>query len=137
MHPSWKIAATIANVTLAMVNVALFLVWLSLVKIEADTPQDSRIYNLDSVAFSISVLEAIVAAVAIGLVILGIFGFNDIRSSANLRAEDTARKIADSEVKKAIQQFRDEREFLLKSSQPSADSESAARKDARKESENA
>lgn len=120
----WKIAGTVLNIVLAAVNIALFFLWWSLVRKEAGAPPPDRTYVLDNVAFSVSVLEVLIAAVGIGLALLGIFGFAEIRNSAELRAETTAKetaaKVASDEAKKAIEQFKaDMREAQQFSSQPS------------------
>lgn len=102
----WRPLIAVSSVILSFVNIALFSVWLSLIRIEADKPPENRQYLLDTLGLSINILEVILAAVGIGLALLSVFGFQEIRASATTRAEivarETARAVATEEIARAL-----------------------------------
>ena len=70
-----KKVATITNVVPGIANVALFVLWFSLIRTDA-LPADGepKTYVLDNLSLQITILEASLAAIGIGLAVLGFFG---------------------------------------------------------------
>ena len=81
----------IANVVLGSVNLALFVFWLSLIRVEAVTVTKETLHLFDQMSFHISVLEAVVALVGIILAVLGFVGFQVVLERAEARADRAAR----------------------------------------------
>jgi len=78
---------------ISIVNIALFFLWWSLIRIEAQIPASERSdYLMNALSVQITVLEVVMAAVAIGLAIVGVFGYQTIRESAVEAAVKEARK---------------------------------------------
>lgn len=101
----WKFGGIVLNCTVGVINIALFWLWMSLIRIEADRPSEDRAYVLDNVAFSLSVLEVLVAFVAILFAVLGLLGFAEIRKNAEQKASETAERVADKIAQEAARQF--------------------------------
>ena len=82
------------NIVLGVVNVALFVFWLSLARIEAapSNPLESS-YFFDRISFQITILETVFAVVAVGLAVLGFFGYQLVAERAEAKADKTAREI--------------------------------------------
>lgn len=92
------------NVLLGAINIVLFVLWLSLAKVEFSKPVTQSTYIYDNIAFSITLLEAFMTVLAVGLALLAVFGYTQIKESAIEAAKKEANGIADKEIKK----FRDD-----------------------------
>lgn len=78
-------------ITIGFVNMALFVVWLNIVTIEAQTEEmSSHIYN--SISLQFTILEIILATVAFGTAVAAIFGYQAIKNGAQTKAEETAQE---------------------------------------------
>lgn len=95
MHKyAWFVVAAV----LSAVNLALFFFWLSLVRIEVVAPEPTPRYTLDDLALHVSLTEVMVAGGAIAFALLGFLGFQDIKASAERRAQEAAQAAAEREI---------------------------------------
>lgn len=87
------IVLSAANVVLGIVNVVLFALWVSMIKIDA-LPEGGKAaeYALSQLSVGVAILGIIVTAAALILAALGAFGFQSIKDSATTRADQTARE---------------------------------------------
>jgi hypothetical protein len=84
----------VANVVLGIVNIILFVIWLSLIRMQAVSPEKNYgEYNFDQLSFQISVLETVIAVLGVGLAILGVLGFNLVVERAEMKADKAARDV--------------------------------------------
>lgn len=84
----------VANVVLGLINIILFGFWLSLIRMQAVSPEKSYSeYNFDQLSFQISVLETVIAVLGIGLAILGVLGFNLVVERAEIKADKAAKDV--------------------------------------------
>lgn len=72
----------VVSVTLGVVNIALFGLWWSLVRIEALPPQEGSQLVLNAISVQIAVLQTVMAGVAIALGILAVWGYQSIKEVA-------------------------------------------------------
>lgn len=72
----------VVSLTLGGVNVALFVLWWSLVRVEAAAPDQSSQFVLNALSVQIAVLQTVMAGVAIALGILAVWGYQSIKEIA-------------------------------------------------------
>lgn len=84
-----------ANIALGIVNITLFVFWLSLIRkdLTITTGQSSHGYILEHLSVQITVLETVFALVGVALAVLGIFGYQLVVERAEIRADKTAREV--------------------------------------------
>ncbi len=82
---------TVGNVVLGVVNLLLFALWWSLIRVTAGMPSESDQYVLNSLSVQLTILELVLAAVAISLAILGIFGYRVVIEAAENKADEVSR----------------------------------------------
>ena len=82
----------VGNVVLGCVNVALFVFWLALIRIEAISIGAEEVHAFDQLSFQITILEAVVALAGVILAVLGFVGFQIVLERAEARADKTARE---------------------------------------------
>ncbi len=90
-----------ANITLAIVNITIFVTWLLMVNFDSSTVP-AKVYNYDALTVMLSVMQVFLAICAIMLGVLAVFGFIQIKNSAENIARKTARQVADDEIKSYI-----------------------------------
>jgi hypothetical protein len=100
----------VANAVLGAVNISLAFLWLSLIKQDAEMPPSERGYTVEALALNVTFLEIVLAAVGIGLAIVGVFGFAELRNSAQARAESVAREVATATASEQMARFLRQRE---------------------------
>lgn len=80
-------------VVLSLVNIAMFGLWWSLVRVEAQVPaNEESTYVLSAISVQLSILQAVLAAVALGLAVLGVLGYQSIREEAVRRSLEATSK---------------------------------------------
>jgi len=72
----------VAGTVVGTVNIALFALWWSLIRVETVDPSDRSEYALEALSLQITILEVVLAAVGLGLAILGLFGYQSVKESA-------------------------------------------------------
>ncbi len=78
-----RAVATAVAILIGLINITLFILWWSLIKITAgDVATDKTQYILNTLSLQVSVLQTVLAAIAIGLGILGIWGYAAIKEAA-------------------------------------------------------
>lgn len=91
LKPLFKFAYGLASVA----NIALFLLWVNMVRIDAQTPSD---YSLNAISVQITILGTVMAAIGIGLALAGFWGYQNVkdeaRKGAEAKASDVAREVA-------------------------------------------
>jgi hypothetical protein len=80
-----------AILTVGFINVVLFFVWVSLVKVEA-TEKDLGSYVYNNITLQFTILEIILSVIAFGTAIVAIFGYKAIKDGAESTAIRTAQE---------------------------------------------
>jgi hypothetical protein len=79
-------------VVLGIVNVVLFAIWISIIRVTAVSGATlGATYKFDQISFQISVLEATFVILSLLLVVMGFFGYQHIVERAEMQADKTAR----------------------------------------------
>jgi len=95
-------------ITVGAINVALFGVWMSLVKIEAAS-EDMSTYIHNSITVNFTILEIILGIVAFGSAVAAFFGYQAIKDGAERKATETAEEYLRTNgpemIKKQVQQY--------------------------------
>lgn len=96
----------IANFVLLAVNIALFCLWFSLVRVDVvHVNTDAANYILSEVSAQVTALGVIVTFGALLLAALGIFGFQAVLERAENRAESVARKLIAQKFDDLVRQY--------------------------------
>ncbi len=84
--------ARIFNIVLGVVNIALFCLWFSLIRKDSVVENsEASAYILNQVSMQVTALGAMIAAGALLLAGLGLFGFQVVMERAENKAEEAAR----------------------------------------------
>ena len=88
-------AFRIANLILFIVNIALFALWFSLIRIDA-LPEEGELssYHFSEITLLITILGITIGLGALILGGLGFFGFKAVLERAEQQADKTAREVA-------------------------------------------
>lgn len=90
-------------ITVGAINVALFFLWLSLVKVQAVSDKAPEyVYNTISINFTI--LQITLGVVAFDTAVAGFFGYQAIKDGAMKKAHDTAATFLREEGKRLIEE---------------------------------
>ena len=103
------------NIVFCIVNIIIFFLWLSLVRVEAIRQEMSTyIYNHLTIQFTI--LEILLAIVSLTTAIIAIFGFQTIKNSAENKTVEIAETYLRTEtprlIKEEIEKRVSERKFF-------------------------
>jgi len=108
MDKSMKNLLSGVIITVGAINVALFGVWMSLVKIEAAS-EDMSTYIHNSITVNFTILEIILGIVAFGSAVAAFFGYQAIKDGAERKATETAEEYLRTNgpemIKKQVQQY--------------------------------
>lgn len=88
-------------ITVGVINVALFCVWLSLVKVEAAKDINSE-YVYNSLTMQFTILELLLVIAAFITAILALFGYQTIKEGAENKAIETAQEFFREQGSKLI-----------------------------------
>lgn len=89
------------NIVIGIVNLILFILWLSIIKLESYNLPSERNYFYEAISLQITVLDIIVVFVTIVLTIVGVFGYSAIKSGAVTGAVNAAQEEIDN-IKTAV-----------------------------------
>jgi uncharacterized membrane protein YciS (DUF1049 family) len=87
----------------ALLGVVVLAVSLGLVKYNHSSPADFK-YAIDSATFGLTLVQILLAIVAIGLAALAVVGYKEIRLSAQRIARDEARRTTEATVRKILEE---------------------------------
>lgn len=89
-------AIRIANLVLLVINVALFCLWFSLIRMDSlPSGGEQAAYVLNQVSVQVTILGIMVAFGAVLLAGLGVFGFQAIADRAASQAERVAKRLVE------------------------------------------
>lgn len=102
-----------ANLALGIVNIMMFLLWWSLIRVDAapkgtTNPQD---YILNQLSVGVTILGAIVTVSALVVAALSFFGFQAVIERAETRADKAARATATALAEEAVRNVLAQRGF--------------------------
>jgi hypothetical protein len=86
------LTARVVNLVLGIINVALFIFWLSISHVSAVSGGNSS-YDFNELGFQMTVLEAVIAILGLAMGALSILGFGLVVERAELKADKVARKV--------------------------------------------
>ena len=96
----------IANVILFLVNIALFCLWFSLVRVDGvHTKDEATSYLLSEVSTQVTVLGVMVTFGALLIAGLGLFGFQAAIERAESRAETVATKLISQKFEDWVRRY--------------------------------
>jgi hypothetical protein len=90
----------VTNAVMAVVNICLFVFWLSLTRIDVlSASKMGATYIFDHLSFQIAVLQTVMAFGGVVLAVIGFFGFQFLRERAELVADKIARETTSEYLK--------------------------------------
>ncbi len=109
-----------AVITVGIINIALFGLWFSLVKIDTLT-DNMPTYVYNNIAVNFTILQITLSIVAFGTAIAGFFGFQAIKDGAMRRAEETAAKYLAQEAPRLMKEEFSKQQILYVAPHPPVD----------------
>ncbi|MBL8712368.1 MAG: hypothetical protein JNM12_05665 [Alphaproteobacteria bacterium] len=97
MNSRWAVFGTI-NCVIGIINIALFALWWSLIgAAKLPTPKGAEFY-VDSINTQLAILDTVIVSVSLLLAVAGLVGYNAIKCGAELKAEETAKAVANQKM---------------------------------------
>ncbi|MEO0411032.1 MAG: hypothetical protein AAF221_04215 [Pseudomonadota bacterium] len=123
-----KLAILLSVLSLPL-NAAMFALWWSMIQVNVELPASERGYTLEALALNITLLEMILVLLGFIFAALGIFGYVEIKSAAEIAAKETAESVAKTTYDAQMRLYRKEmteasKDYLKENPGDYSDSES-------------